>query len=90
MVETALASGAMLLTIFASLELGRAMWTWQAVASAAYDGARKGIVLGTDAGVTMPAAETIIEKYVQDSFTGLNPAEVIVTAAVSAELSARS
>jgi Flp pilus assembly protein TadG len=77
-VESSIAVTLILLTLFAAVEYARALWTWQAVAAAANDGARRAIVLGAHSETSMIVAAATVDTYVENNYAGLNPDDVVV------------
>lgn len=78
-VESALAVTAFMLLLFGILDFGRAFWTWQTLAVVAREGARWGIVHGSDSGVSKKDAESQGASWLQSEFGKTLPAKAKVT-----------
>ena len=65
LMESVFAFSILMMVSLAMIEVSRAVLTWQAVAAAAHAGARRGAVLGTDAGFTMLEADAVIRSHVR-------------------------
>jgi Flp pilus assembly protein TadG len=82
LVESAFAFSLLVILSLGLIELSRALLTWQAVAAAAEAGARRGAVLGADAGFTLAQAEAAIQSHVRGAHAaGLDPGSFQVDAA---------
>lgn len=78
-VEIALLMGVFMFLSVGVIEFSRACLMWQAVSAAAHEGARRGAVLGSEAGLTPSETAAAVDAYVRTKYyAALNPAELTV------------
>jgi Flp pilus assembly protein TadG len=80
-VEFALAGTVLLSLMFAVIDFGRALFTYNVVTNAARIGSRYAIVHGSSCTLAIcPASSSAIQTYVLSKVSGLNPSQLTVTA----------
>jgi len=79
LVEFTIAASIFLLLLFGIMDLGRAMWMFGTVAHVAKEGARYGIVQGSDVNSTLAATQSAVTTYVQNEATNYGIGTVTVS-----------